>query len=123
MITLMIILVGVLPTQAQYVEAHKIDTLSKGLPEPMVLDVLSTHLGVPSATLKQQQSSTGLPLGQVYIANAMAKASKSDVNQLFAENKTKAWGEIAKAKNIKMKSLSDDLDKVEKDLKDLSKSK
>jgi hypothetical protein len=117
MFLLVVLMFGVISAQAQYVEAHKIDTVSKDLPEAQVLTVLSEHLGVPSETLKKQKTDTGLPIGQLYIAHALAKASKSDVSQLLADNKTKSWGEIAKAKNVKMKVLGDDVDKLEKDLK------
>ena len=122
-LTLMLLTFGAIAAQAQYVEAYKIDTLSKDLPEAEVLTVLSNHLGVPTETLKQQKSATGLPIGQLYIAHALAKASKSNVQELFAENKTKPWGEIAKMKNVKMKQLDGDLDKLQKDLKGIQKGK
>lgn len=119
---IVLMMFGVISAQAQYVEAHKIDTVSKDLPEAQLLTVLSAHLGVPSDTLKKQKTETGLPTwGQLYIFHALAKASKADVSQLLADSKTKSLGEIAKARKIKMKDIDDDVAKLEKDLKSAKK--
>jgi hypothetical protein len=119
----MFFVAGVAPLQAQYVEASKIDTLAKNLSEAQALGVLSAHLGVPSETLKKEMSETGLPIGQLFIAHEVAKVSKTDVQELFAENKTRPWSAIAKDKNVKMKDLDGDFEKVQKALKDLVKGK
>jgi hypothetical protein len=113
---------GVVSLQAQYVEAYKIDNAAKDQPDTQVFTVMSAHLGVPSDALKAAKAESGLGMGQLYIAHSLARATKSDVKALLNENKMKSWGQIAKDKKVNMKEIENDVEKLEKELKALSKT-
>ena len=56
LVTLLLLLaVGLSSAYAQYKEIYRVDQLTKGMPDPEVLNVLATHLGVPIDTLKKEK--------------------------------------------------------------------
>jgi hypothetical protein len=118
-----ILLCSAVPAHAQYKEMSKLDSLSRSMPEPDMLNGMATHFGVSVDALKQEKTANNLSFGQLYIAHAIAKASNSSVNSIVSESQNKLWPEIAKEKNVDMKQLSHDADELEKAIKDLQKGK
>lgn len=110
---------GVVPVHAQYKEMSKLNGLAEGMPEPQMFEGLAAHFAVSVDVLKQEKSANDLSFGQLYLAHAVAKASKSDVKGILTESKSKTWPEIAKEKNVDMKMLSTDADELEKAIKKL----
>jgi hypothetical protein len=111
------------PIHGQYKEMSKIDALSRSMPEPEMFSGMAAHFGVSADALKQEKSANGLTFGQLYLAHAIAKASKADTSAILSESKGKLWSVIAKEKNVDMKQLSDDAEVLEKSIKKLQKSK
>jgi hypothetical protein len=107
----------------QYKEMSKIESLSKSMPEPEMFNGMAAHFGVTADTLKQEKAANGLSFGQLYLAHAIAKVTKSDPGAILVESKGKLWTEITKEKKVDMKLLADDADVLEKAIKKLQKSK
>jgi len=122
-VMLSILMFTVLPVHGQYKEMSKIDALSRNMPEPDMFNGMAAHFGVTADALKQEKTANSLSFGQLYLAHAIAKASKGDIGAILTESKGKLWTEIAKEKNVDMKQLSDDADELEKSIKKLQKGK
>lgn len=70
------------------------------------LQSMSGRLGVPVETLKTQREQTNLGLGNIFVANALAKASGKEFSTLVQEFQTgKGWGEIGKSYGVKLGSV------------------
>jgi cell division protein FtsB len=122
-LVLAVLMFAVPPVHGQYKEMSKIDALARTMPEPDLLSSLSAHFNVPADTLKQEKSANNITYGQLYLAHAIAKSTKSDVGAILLESKSKVWPQIAKEKNVDLKQLSDDEDVLEKSIKKLQKTK
>lgn len=122
-LVLSILMFTVPPVHGQYKEMSKIDSLSRSMPEPEMFNGMAAHFGVTADALKQEKTANGLSFGQLYLAHAIAKASKNDIGAILTESKGKLWTEIAKEKNVDMKQLSDDADELEKSIRKLQKGK
>jgi hypothetical protein len=110
--------VGLSSAYGQYKEIYRLDALVKEMPEPAVLNVLSTHLGVPADTLKKEKADNQLSFGELYMAHRFAKATNSDLKSTLAVARTqKPWGEYAKEKNVDMDEIAKDEKTLEKALK------
>ena len=114
---LLLFAVGLSSAYGQYKEIYRLDTLTKGMPEPEVLTVLATHLGVSADTLKKEKADNQLSFGELYMAHRLAKATSSDVKSVVPARTQKAWGEFAKEKGIDMDQITDDEKTLEKALK------
>ena len=114
---------GVIPVQAQYKEMSKVEAFSKDLNEQQMLEGLSKHLGVSTDTLKQQMTSNNLNFGQLYLAHAIAKVSKTDVSNILTDSKSKLWTVITEERRVDMKQLASDESELEKTLKTLKRGK
>jgi hypothetical protein len=113
----MLLAMSAMPALAQYKEINKVETLAKTTSEQQMLTGLSTHLGIPSDMLKKEMTSNSVNFGQLYLAHAIARASKSDVNSIFTESKTKLWTTIIEERKVDKKQLEKDVDNLEKALK------
>jgi|SRR6476659_8450042 hypothetical protein len=117
-VTLLLLLaVGLSSAYAQYKEIYRLDTLIKEMPEPEVLNVLATHLGVPAETLKKEKVDNQLSFGELYMAHRIAKATNSDLKSVMPAQTQKTWGVLAKEKGIDMDQISQDEKALEKALK------
>lgn len=118
LVTFVVLLaVGLPSAYAQYKEIYRLDNLTKGMPEPEVMNVLATHLGVPVDTLKKEKTDNQLSFGELYFAHRFAKATNSDLKSTLAERTQKTWGELAKQKKVDLDQISDDEKTLEKALK------
>lgn len=109
---------AVTPLSAQYKEMYKVDNRVKELPEQDVLNALSTHLGIPVDTLKQQKAEYKSSIGELYTAHQFAKQTGSDFKSMMTEAKSgKSWGEVAKSKKVDMDQFSKDARRLEDALK------
>jgi len=115
--------IGVVPAHAQYKEMSKVEALSKDLNEQQMLEGLSKHLSVPADTLKQQMTSNKLNFGQLYLAHAIARVSRTDVSNILADSKSKLWTEITVERKVDKKQLATDESALEKTLKSLKGGK
>jgi len=120
---LLILMFTVLPIHGQYKEMSKIESLSKSMPEPNMFNGMAAHFGVTADKLKQEKTANGLSFGQLYMAHAIARVTKSDPGAILVESRGKLWTEITKEKNVDMKQLANDADVLEKEIKKLQKSK
>ena len=115
---LLVLAFAVSPLHAQYVEIYRLDNAVKGLPEQEVLSQLATHLGISLDAVKQEKADSKVSVGQLYVAQLIAKLTKSDFKTVMAEFKSgKAWGVIAKERKIEMDQLSKDAKELENALK------
>lgn len=106
------------PLFAQYVEIYRLDNRIKELPEQDALNALSTHLGVPLDTLKQEKAEYQSSVGQLYAAHQFAKQTGSDFKSVMTELKSgKSWGEVAKTRNVDMDQFNKDARQLEDALK------
>jgi hypothetical protein len=111
-------IIAVSPLQAQYVEIYRLDNLAKDRAEQDVLSTVATHLAVPADTLKQQKAEYKISVGELYIAHQLAKQAKLDFKSIMDEFRGgKAWGVIAKERNINMDQVSKDARQLEDALK------
>jgi len=113
----LLLAVGLSSAYAQYKEIYRLDTLIKEMPEPEVLNVLATHLGVPAETLKKEKVDNQLSFGELYLAHRIAKATNSDLKSVMPAQTQKTWGVLAKEKGIDMDQISQDEKALEKALK------
>jgi hypothetical protein len=109
--------VGLSSAYGQYKEIYRLDALMKEMPEPAVLNVLATHLGVPADTLKKEKADNRLSFGELYMAHRFAKATNSDLKDTLPARTQKTWGELAKEKRVDMDQISQDEKTLEKALK------
>jgi hypothetical protein len=108
---------------AQYVEIYRIDQLAKDLSEDQVLGAAATSLGVSRETLKQEKAQYKATSGELYIAHQMARAGKLDFKALMAEARAgKAWGVLAKEKNVDMDPVSKSVREFEDALKKVQRA-
>ena len=73
----LLLALGLSSAYAQYKEIYRLDKLIKEMPEPEVLNVLATHLGVPADTLKKEKADNRLSFGELYFAHRFAKAIRA----------------------------------------------
>ncbi len=109
--------------QAQYVEIYRLDNLMKELPDSHVLSSLSSELGVPAETLKQEKTDYKITYGELYLAHQFAKATKADVKSMMPVAQAKTWGTTAKDRKIDMDQIKENTRKFEKTLKRTSAKK
>ncbi len=99
-------------------EAKNIDTETAKMSNPeKPFEVLSKQLDVPVDTLKTEKQSTNFGFGQLFIANALAKASGQTFDQIASQFRSgQGWGEIAKANNVKLGQVVSDLKRADKSM-------
>jgi hypothetical protein len=106
------------PLFAQYVEIYRLDNRIKELPEQDALNALSTHLGVPLDTLKQEKVEYKSSAGELYAAHQFARQTGSDFKSVMTELKSgKSWGQVAKTRNVDMDQFNKDARQLEDALK------
>jgi hypothetical protein len=116
--TILVLALSAVPLSAQYVEMYRLDNRVKELPEQDVLNTLSTHLGVPVETLKQEKAQYKSSVGELYAAHQFAKWARSDVKTVMAERTSgKSWGVLAKEKKVDMDQFGKDARQLEEALK------
>src|SRR5262245_10521403 len=108
---------------AQYVEIYRLDNLMKEFPDSHVLSSLSSDLGVPAETLKQEKTDYKITFGELYLAHQFAKATKTDVKSMMAVAQAKTWGTTAKDQKIDLDQIKENARKLEKTLKGTSAKK
>ncbi len=87
-------------------QARQLDQQSAKEPNDKTFALLSKELGVPEATLQSEKQSTSFGFGQLFIANALAKASGKTFDQIASEFRGgKGWGEIAAQNGVKLGSV------------------
>ena len=102
------------PLYAQYVEIYRVDNLANELGEEAALGKVAAHLSVSADSLRQEKKEYGITLGQVYFAHQLAKFTKSDSKAVMKEFQSgKAWGVLAKEKNLNMDDLRKDSRQLE----------
>lgn len=84
-------------------EARRIDgEANTRLGEERVLARMASDLDVPVEALKRQRTS-GLSLGNLFIANALAKSTGKDFEQILAARRSgKGWSQIARENNTRL---------------------
>jgi len=106
------------PLHAQYIEIYRLDNIARDLPEPEALGKLATHLSVSADSLKQEKAEYKATIGELYMGHQLAKLSNSDFKVLMTEFKSgKAWGVLAKEKNVNMDQVRKDSRQLENTLK------
>jgi hypothetical protein len=106
------------PLFGQYVEMYRLDNRAKEISEQDALNALSTHLGVPLDTLKQQKAEYKSSVGELYAAHQFAKQTGSDFKSMMTDLKSgKSWGELAKNRKVDMDQFSKDARQLEDALK------
>ncbi len=84
-------------------QARQLDQQSAKEPNDKSFALLSKELDVPAATLQSEKQSTNFGFGQLFIANALAKASGKTFDQIAGEFRGgKGWGEIAAQNGVKL---------------------
>jgi hypothetical protein len=126
-IALLILAFSVLPAQAQYSEIYRLDKAVNGLDEKVVFAKLSERLSIPADTLAQQKTQYNLSFGQLYMANALAKATNKDFDTLMSQIKSgKTWSLLVQENNVRMQPIDGtvrDLEKVFKNERGSSNAK
>ena len=113
-----VVLLAGSPAFAQYIEIYRIDQVAKSVPEEQALQALAAELQLPHDILKQQKADNRLTVGELFIANSLAKAMKADFKAILGEYKAgKTWGVIAKEKKVDMGQIA----KGSKDLEEALK--
>ena len=71
--------------------------------EDRVLKSISASTHVPVATLAQEKASSGLTLGDLYVAHALANAAgKNPAELLKLKKQGQSWDKIADANNVSL---------------------
>jgi len=85
-------------------EAARIDAdAGKAAGPDKPFEILSKELGIPAEMLKTQKQSTSFGFGQLFIANALAKATGKTFDQISLEfQQGKGWGAIAGENGVKL---------------------
>lgn len=85
-------------------EARRIDgEANNSVGEDRVLDRMSSDLGVPVETLRQQQRTSGLSFGNLFIANSLARSTGKSFDEILATRRSgKGWGQIARENNVRL---------------------
>jgi len=122
-IAVVFLVFGLSVAHAQYIEIYKLDSLMKDIPESMALSSVASNLSVPADTLKQEKAEYKVTLGELYVAHQIAKLSNSDLKSVMTDSKSKAWGEVAKARNIDMDQIKNSSKNLEKSLREASSKK
>jgi hypothetical protein len=113
------VVLGAATAAAQYKEMNKVESLARSNSEQQMLAGMSSHLGVPADTLKQEMTANNLNFGQLYLAHAIAKSANVDVATIFSDSKSKLWTTIAEERKVDMKQISTGADELEKTIKNL----
>ena|SRR5437867_1010838 len=117
-IALLILAFSVLPAQAQYSEIYRLDKAVNGLDEKVVFAKLSEKLAIPADTLAQQKTQHNLSFGQLYMANALAKATNKDFDTLMSQIKSgKTWSLLVQDNNVRLQPIDGAVRDLEKMLK------
>lgn len=118
LVALLMLAFSVLPAQAQYSEIYRLDKALNGLDEKVVLAKLSEKLSTPADTLAQQKMQYGLSFGQLYMAQALAKATNKDFDAVMSQIKSgKTWGQFVQENNVRLQPISGTVHDLEKMLK------
>ncbi len=99
-------------------EAKNIDATTAKMTNPdKPFEVLSNQLGIKADVLKSEKQSTNFGFGQLFIANALAKASGKTFEDIAAQFQSgQGWGAIAKANNLKLGPIVSDMKRADKSL-------
>jgi hypothetical protein len=117
-IALLMLAFTVLPAQAQYSEIYRLDKAVNGLDEKVVFAKFSEKLAIPPDTLAQQKTQHNLSFGQLYMANALAKATNKDFDTLMSQIKSgKTWSLLVQENNVRMQPIDGTVRDLEKVLK------
>ena len=117
-VALLMLAFSVLPAQAQYTEIYRLDRAVNGLDEKVVLAKLSEKLSIPADTLAQQKMQYSLTFGQLYMANALAKAANKDLDTMMSQIKSgKTWSQLVQENNVRLQPISGTVHDLEKMLK------
>jgi hypothetical protein len=117
-VALLMLAFSVLPAQAQYTEIYRLDKAVNGLDEKVVLAKLSEKLSIPADTLAQQKMQYSLTFGQLYMANALAKAANKDLDTMMSQIKAgKTWSQLVQENNVRLQPISGTVHDLEKMLK------
>jgi hypothetical protein len=118
LIALLMLAFSVLPAQAQYSEIYRLDKAVNGLDEKVVLARLSEKLSSPADTLAREKMQYGLSFGQLYMAQALAKATNKDFDAVMSQIKSgKTWGRFVQENNVRLQPISGTVHDLEKMLK------
>ena len=118
LIALLMLAFSVLPAQAQYSEIYRLDKAVNGLDEKVVLARLSEKLSIPAETLMQEKTQYGLSFGQLYMAQALAKATNKDFDTMMSQIKSgKTWGQVVQENNVRLQPITGTVRDLEKILK------
>lgn len=73
-----------------------------------ILSIIIINTNVAGSTLEEEKARTGLTLGDVYVAHALALATRKKVGTFFALHKSgKSWAQIAKSHNVSLRGSSE----------------
>ena len=115
---LLMLAFSVLPAQAQYSEIYRLDKAVNGLDEKVVLARLSEKLSIPADTQAQQKMQYSLSFGQLYMAQALAKATNKDFDTMMSQIKSgESWGQVVRENNVRLQPITGTVRDLEKILK------
>ncbi len=87
-------------------QSKLLDDQAAKQPNDQTFQQLSKELGVPIETLQAERKSTNFGFGELFIANALAKATGKTFDQLATEfRQGKGWGQIAQENNVKLGTI------------------
>ncbi len=87
-------------------QSKLLDDQAAKQPNDKTFQQLSKDLGVSIEILKAEKQGTGFGFGQLFIANALATASKKPFEQIADEfRQGKGWGQIAQENNVKLGTI------------------
>ncbi len=84
-------------------QVRLLDGKASQIGDGQMFRAMSGQLGIPVETLEAQQKETSLGCGNIFAANALAKASGQEFSALVQEFQAgKGWGEIGKNYGVKL---------------------
>jgi len=102
--------------------ALKIDKDAQKFGDQAAFEALSERFNIPIATLQSQKQSSNLGFGQLFIANALAKASGKTFDQVVTEFKGgTGFGAMARESNLKLGRIIKEAKRADKEIKEEAK--
>jgi len=111
------------PTQIKLNKiALKIDKDAQKFGDQAAFEALSERFNIPVATLQSEKQSSGFGFGQLFIANALAKASGKTFDQIVTEFKGgTGFGALAQESNLKLGRVLKEAKRAGKEIKEEAK--
>jgi hypothetical protein len=80
-----------------------------------MLTIIVINTDVAATTLEQEKARTGLSFGELYVAHALALATRKKFDTIVALKKSgQSWAQIAKSHNVRLKGSSELIKEMQK---------